>query len=94
VHPDDQAVVTQGAAEVLAARGGRVITDSGVSRGGCLVESDIGSIDATMETRWRRAAAALGCDEAWNGGASPVGATVTVGNDEADKTALPAERRA
>jgi flagellar assembly protein FliH len=67
VHPDDQPAVAQGAADVLAARGGRIVTDPGVSRGGCLVESDIGSVDATMETRWRRAALALGCDEAWAG---------------------------
>jgi flagellar assembly protein FliH len=65
VHPDDQALVVQGAAEVLTARGARVIADSNVARGGCLVESDIGSIDATMETRWRRTSAALGCDDAW-----------------------------
>ncbi len=65
VHPDDQEIVQQGASEVLAARGGRVIIDSAVSRGGCLVESDIGTVDATMETRWRRAVAALGCDEPW-----------------------------
>lgn len=71
VHPDDQALVQQGAAEVLTARGGRVIADSNVARGGCLVDSDIGSIDATMETRWRRAAAALGCDEAWDADQAP-----------------------
>ena len=65
VHPDDQALVAEGSAEVLAARGARVVVDSHVARGGCLVESDIGSIDATMETRWRRASAALGCDDAW-----------------------------
>ncbi|WP_418315329.1 FliH/SctL family protein [Piscinibacter sakaiensis] len=66
VHPDDQPLVEQGAAEVLAARGGRVVADSGIARGGCLVESDIGSIDATMEARWRRATAALGCDGPWH----------------------------
>lgn len=66
VHPDDLALVQQGASEVLTARGGRVIADSHVARGGCLVDSDIGTVDATMETRWRRAAAALGCDEAWD----------------------------
>lgn len=66
VHPDDHALVTQGAAEVLAARGARVVSDSALLRGGCMVESDIGVIDASIETRWRRAAAALGCDEDWN----------------------------
>lgn len=66
VHPDDAVLVQHGAADVLAARGARVIADANLARGGCLVESDIGSIDATMETRWRRAAAALGRDEAWS----------------------------
>jgi flagellar assembly protein FliH len=68
VHPDDQALVAQGAAEVLAARGARLVADPAVTRGGCVVESDIGVIDASLETRWRRAAAALGCDE---GGSDP-----------------------
>ena len=70
VHPDDHGLVSQGAAEVLAARGARLLSDTGVTRGGCVVESDIGVIDASLETRWRRAAAALGCDEGWDGAAA------------------------
>jgi flagellar assembly protein FliH len=66
VHPDDHGFVAQGAAEVLTARGARLLADASLTRGGCLVESDIGVIDATIEARWRRAAAALGCDEAWS----------------------------
>jgi flagellar assembly protein FliH len=69
VHPDDHALVAQGAADVIEARGGRVISDADVTRGGCVVESDIGVIDASVETRWRRAAASLGCDERWSGAA-------------------------
>lgn len=65
VHPDDQSFVAQGAAELIASRGARLVADAAVSRGGVLVESDIGVIDATIEARWRRASAALGCDEAW-----------------------------
>lgn len=67
VHPDDHAHVAQGAAEVLAARGARLLCDPSMTRGGVLVESDIGVIDATLEARWRRAAASLGCDEGWAG---------------------------
>ncbi len=70
VHPDDHALVAQGAAEVLAARGARLLPDSGVTRGGCVVESDIGVIDASLEARWRRAAASLGIAEAWSGAAA------------------------
>lgn len=69
VHPEDHALVSQGAADVLAARGARLLADAAVTRGGCVVESDIGVIDASLETRWRRAAASLGCDEGWNGAA-------------------------
>ncbi|MBC8058309.1 MAG: flagellar assembly protein FliH, partial [Rhizobiales bacterium] len=67
VHPDDHRFVAQGAAEVLAARGARLLADASMSRGGVLVESDIGVIDASLEARWRRAAASLGCDEGWSG---------------------------
>lgn len=65
VHPDDHPLVAQGAADVLAARGARLIADGGIARGGCLVESDIGVLDATLQARWNRCAAALGNDESW-----------------------------
>ena len=70
VHPDDHVLVAQGAAEVLAARGARLLPDAAVTRGGCVVESDIGVIDASLEARWRRAAASLGIAEAWSGAAA------------------------
>ena len=66
VHPDDHALVADGAAEVLKARGARLLADASMTRGGCLVESDIGVIDASIDTRWRRAAASLGIDEPWD----------------------------
>ncbi len=71
VHPDDHPFVAQGAADVLAARGARLLADAAMSRGGVLVESDIGVIEASLEARWRRAAASLGCDEGWAGTAPP-----------------------
>jgi flagellar assembly protein FliH len=82
VHPDDHPLVALGAADVLAARGARLLADTSMTRGGCQVESDIGVIDASLETRWRRAAASLGCDEGWDtatpdGGASATGQAAT-----------------
>ena len=65
VNPDDHALVAQGAAEVLASRGSRLLADTAVPRGGCLVESDIGVIDAGLAARWKKAVAALGCEEVW-----------------------------
>jgi flagellar assembly protein FliH len=73
VHPDDHGFVAQGAADVLAARGARLQADATVTRGGVLVVSDIGVIDATLEARWRRAAAALGSEEPWSNDAAPAG---------------------
>lgn len=70
VHPDDHALIAQGAADTLAARGARLVADAAISRGGCVVESDIGIIDASLETRWRRAAAALGAETPWDGEAA------------------------
>jgi flagellar assembly protein FliH len=71
VHPDDHSLVALGAGDALAARGARLIADATLARGGCLVESDIGAIDATLQTRWERAAAALGCESSWGAEAAP-----------------------
>jgi len=65
VHPDDHPLVAQGAADVLAERGARLLSDHTIARGGCLVESDIGVIDASIAERWKRAVASLGCEEPW-----------------------------
>jgi flagellar assembly protein FliH len=56
VNPADQALVQQGAADALAARGARLMADATVSRGGCRVESGLGRIDASIEGRWLQAA--------------------------------------
>src|SRR5664279_5813734 len=65
VHPDDHALVADGATDVIAARGVRLVADAAMTRGGCRVESDIGIVDASVETRWLRATAALGIDAPW-----------------------------
>ncbi len=65
VHPDDHALVAQDAADVVRSMGARLLADVGLSRGGCLVESEVGVVDAGIELRWRRAAALLGCEDEW-----------------------------
>jgi flagellar assembly protein FliH len=67
VNPQDHALVSQGAEEALTARGARLMSAPSVARGGCLIESDAGSIDARIETRWAQAAQALGQDVTWEG---------------------------
>lgn len=65
VHPDDLPLVEAGAAEVLEARGASLLPDPAVSRGGCLVESDIANVDALIEDRWRQVAGLLGSKKPW-----------------------------
>ncbi len=60
VHPHDLPLVAEGAEEALRARGARLIANSAVQRGGVLVYSDVGNIDARIATRWAQATGALG----------------------------------
>jgi flagellar assembly protein FliH len=69
VHPDDHALVALGTGDALAARGARLLADASLVRGGCELDSDIGVVDASLQTRWARAAAALGCESGWVSGA-------------------------
>ena len=66
VHPDDHALVAEGVGEALAARGARLLADPALTRGGCAVDADIGAVDATLQTRWSRAVAALGRASDWD----------------------------
>ena len=63
VHPDDLPLVAEGAEETLTARGARLQADSSVERGGVMVLSDVGAIDARVAQRWAQAASNLGSDE-------------------------------
>lgn len=60
VHPQDYHLVAEGAEETLAARGARLQADAALERGGVVVHSDVGTIDARIAARWAQAAAALG----------------------------------
>lgn len=66
VHPDDLPLVAQGAADALAARGARLDADADIERGGCVVESDLGTVDARIASRWRQAAQVLGSTLPWD----------------------------
>jgi flagellar assembly protein FliH len=59
VHPADLPLVAEGAEEALRARGARLVADEGIERGGLVVDSEAGAIDARIATRWAQAAAEL-----------------------------------
>jgi flagellar assembly protein FliH len=65
LHPKDMELVAAGAGEALEARQARLIADPAVGRGGCVVDSDIGAVDARVATRWAQAAAALDGEADW-----------------------------
>ncbi|MCK9215284.1 MAG: flagellar assembly protein FliH [Rhodoferax sp.] len=60
LHADDAALVQQHLADDLHTAGWRIRTDLSITRGGCKVHAASGALDATLETRWDRVAAALG----------------------------------
>lgn len=71
VHPDDEGLVQAGAGPALVARSASLLTDNTLTRGGCRIESDLGSIDARIESRWSQAAATLGQDLPLNDDGAP-----------------------
>jgi len=66
LNPEDQALVRGVLDEQLAARGARAVPDPHLTRGGCVVESDIAVVDASVEARWHTAAAAMGLRMEWD----------------------------
>ncbi|MEN9890379.1 MAG: hypothetical protein RLY78_674 [Pseudomonadota bacterium] len=66
LHPDDLALVEAGCADLLTARGARLVASPTVERGGCLVESDAGTVDARIGERWAQAVQAMGGQTPWH----------------------------
>jgi flagellar assembly protein FliH len=65
-HPADAELLRKHLAEEIAESGWRLVEDHRVEPGGVRVLSSTGDVDATLETRWRRALSALGQDHAWH----------------------------
>jgi flagellar assembly protein FliH len=65
VSPADLPVVEAYLMEELQTRGWTVRTDPAVERGGCRAQAATGEVDAGIETRWERVAAALGKVSTW-----------------------------
>lgn len=91
LHPEDHALALPQLSEMLNARGARMVPDASLNRGGCVVESDIAVIDAAIEARWDRAAAAMGYEAPWHDGheAHSLADAHPIHNDEDDADAWP-----
>lgn len=66
LHPADMQHVQDGAGEALKARDARLVADPSIEPGGCIVESDLGQVDARIGTRWAAAAAVFGREDTWD----------------------------
>lgn len=67
LHPADVALVRAQLGDTLERGHWAVIEDHRMEPGGCRLESESGDVDATLATRWKRLAAALGRESAWDG---------------------------
>jgi flagellar assembly protein FliH len=65
MNPQDLAMTNGLLQERLLARGARTVPDANILAGGCMVESDIAAVDATVQARWQHAASAMGLKLAW-----------------------------
>lgn len=60
VHPDDIDLIDQYLQHDIGVTHWRLVADASIERGGCLAETVLGNIDATLQTRWDRVTSALG----------------------------------
>lgn len=60
LHPDDIELVNQYLDKEPTVNLWRLLPDPDITPGGCIAETGLGDIDATLETRWKRVTAALG----------------------------------
>ena len=65
LHPEDAALVRARMGDAINHSGWHMIEDAKMARGGCRLDTADCDIDATIESRWRRVASALGGDHAW-----------------------------
>ncbi len=65
LHPADVALVRAHLGDTLERGQWAVVEDHRIEPGGCRIETESGDVDATLATRWKRLAAALGRDREW-----------------------------
>lgn len=65
LHPEDVLLVKKLLKSEISEAGWKVVEDSRLDRGGCRIECLTAELDATVPSRWKRIAAALGQDRSW-----------------------------
>lgn len=65
LNPDDAALVRPHLDQVLDKNRLRIVEDVRIVRGGCLIETAQGDLDATLPGRWRQVVQVLGSNKSW-----------------------------
>lgn len=65
LNPDDAALVRPHLDQVLDKNRLRIVEDVRIVRGGCLIETAQGDLDATLPGRWRQVVQVLGSNKNW-----------------------------
>lgn len=65
LNPEDAALIRPHLDQILDKTRLRVVEDARILRGGCLIETPHGDLDATLQARWRQVAQVLGSNQGW-----------------------------
>ncbi|MBT9589505.1 MAG: flagellar assembly protein FliH [Thiobacillus sp.] len=65
LNPEDAVLVRPHLDQVLDKNRLRIVEDARIVRGGCLIETPQGDLDATLPARWRQVVMVLGTNQNW-----------------------------
>ena len=65
VNPEDAALLRPHLEAILDKNRLRMVEDVRIVRGGCLIETNQGDLDATLQARWRQVVQVLGSNQGW-----------------------------
>lgn len=65
LNPEDAVLVRPHLDQVLDKNRLRIVEDTRIVRGGCLIETPHGDLDATLPARWRQVVQVLGSNQNW-----------------------------
>ena len=65
VNPEDAALIRPHLESIIDKNRLRLVEDVRIVRGGCLIETNQGDLDATLQARWRQVVQVLGSNQGW-----------------------------
>ena len=65
INPEDAALIRPHLDLILDKNRLRMVEDVRIVRGGCLIETTQGDLDATLQARWRQVVQVLGSNQGW-----------------------------